>query len=108
MNRHPYELFFQAIGHPSRLAILQLLQKGSHSVLQMVEKLNMEQSAVSHNLQCLSRCGFIQAERKGKKRIYSLNRPVTEKLLSLIDDHIHKFQNEFVACGILQGRDKCC
>jgi DNA-binding transcriptional ArsR family regulator len=71
--------------------ILELLQKGSRSVTEICNELNQEQSKISHNLKCLANCHFIDVEKKGKKRIYSLNQETMVPLMKLVDNHVKKY-----------------
>ena len=50
----------------------------------------MEQSRVSHNLQCLEKNGFVTVKQEGKQRIYSLNKDTIEPILKEIKKHINK------------------
>ena len=84
-------LFFSTLGNPTRLGILELLMESPRNVTQLAEHLNQEQSMISHNLKPLTRCGFVFVERKGKERIYSLNRETMEPMYKIIDDHMRKY-----------------
>jgi len=42
---------------------------------------------ISHNLKPLTRCGFVFVKRKGKERIYSVNRETMEPMFKIIDNH---------------------
>jgi len=84
-------LFFSTLSNPTRLGILELLRETSRNVTQLAEALNQEQSMISHNLKPLTRCGFVFVERKGKERIYSLNRETMEPMYKIIDNHMKKY-----------------
>jgi len=83
--------FFSTLANPVRLAMLENLSERSMNVSEIAETLKQEQSMVSHNLRPLVRCGFVRAERKGKERIYHLNRETFEALLSIVEDHAQKY-----------------
>jgi len=91
-------LFFSTLSTPSRLGILELLRESPRNVTQLADVLNQEQSMISHNLKPLTRCGFVFVERKGKERIYSLNRETIEPLFQLIDKHMNKHCPENKKC----------
>jgi len=59
--------------------------------MQLAEDLNQEQSMISHNLKPLTTCRFVFVKRKGKKRIYSLNRKTVEPMYEIIDNHLKKY-----------------
>jgi DNA-binding transcriptional ArsR family regulator len=83
--------FFLTLSTPARLGILELLRDSPKNVTELAEALNQEQSMISHNLKPLTRCGFVFVERKGKQRIYSLNRETMEPMYKLIDRHRKKY-----------------
>jgi len=91
-------LFFSTLSTPARLGILELLRESSRNVTQLAEALNQEQSMISHNLKPLTRCGFVFVERKGKKRIYSLNRETMEPMYKIIVNHMKKYCPENGGC----------
>lgn len=64
---------FKVISDPTRLSILFLLQEEKLNVGTIAEALNMEQSAISHQLKTLKTARLVKSERKGKQMIYSLD-----------------------------------
>ncbi len=86
-----YKLFFSTLTSNSRLRIINLLRKGSMNVSEIQNKLKLEQTIVSHDLQRLKRCGFVIAEKKGKYRYYSLNKKTIKPLMSIIDKHMKEY-----------------
>lgn len=64
---------FKIISDPTRLSILFLLQEEEQSVGAIAETLNMEQSAISHQLKTLRTARLVKSERSGKQMIYSLD-----------------------------------
>jgi DNA-binding transcriptional ArsR family regulator len=95
-------LFFKALSNETRLAIIDLLRSGDKTVSEIVNELGFEQSRVSHNLQCLTFCGFIKNRRDGKKRIYSLNKETIEPLLNLVDKHVELYAKHLYKCKVLR------
>ena len=86
-----YNVFFETISHKLRLRILELLQKAPLSVSEICDKLNEEQSKISHNLKKLADCNFLDVKKEGKKRIYSLNKDTMLPLLQLVEKHVTKY-----------------
>lgn len=84
-------LFFLTLANPTRLAILELLRKGSRNVTEIAETLKQEQSMISHNLKPLERCRFVFSQKREKKRLYSLNTETLEPLFKLVDYHSKKY-----------------
>lgn len=64
---------FRLISDPTRLSILFLLRQEELSVGNIAKKLNMEQSAISHQLKTLKNSRLVKAKRAGKNMIYSLD-----------------------------------
>ena len=62
----------QALATPSRLMILGRLREGSATVGDLAEAVQMEQSAVSHQLRLLRNLGFVDGVRQGRSIVYSL------------------------------------
>ena len=64
---------FTAIADPTRRAILWQLRDGERSVTDLMEPLNLSQSAFSQHLGILRDSGLVQARREGRHQIYSVN-----------------------------------
>lgn len=62
----------QALATPSRLMILGRLNEGPATVGELAEAVQMEQSAVSHQLRLLRNLGLVDGERQGRRIVYSL------------------------------------
>jgi DNA-binding transcriptional ArsR family regulator len=62
----------QALATPSRLMILGRLREGSATVGELAESVQMEQSAVSHQLRLLRNLGLVDGDRQGRTIVYSL------------------------------------
>ena len=65
--------YFRGFGDPTRLRILALLRHEERSVGELVAALNQPQPKVSNHLACLRWCGFVTAERRGKRVFYRLS-----------------------------------
>jgi DNA-binding transcriptional ArsR family regulator len=62
----------QTLGDPSRLRIVEILRGGEHSVNEIVENVDIDQSGVSRHLRILQEAGFVRVRPDGQKRFYSL------------------------------------
>ncbi|MFN4133334.1 MAG: ArsR/SmtB family transcription factor [Candidatus Hadarchaeales archaeon] len=102
MMKQAYKLFFKTLANEARLAILFSLKMGPKCVMEICEDTGLEQSRVSHNLKCLTNCGFVSVERRGKNRIYSLNKATIVPLLKLIDHHIANYRDHMIKCEVLR------
>lgn len=75
----------QALAAPSRLLILSRLRREPCSVSQLAADIDMEQSAVSHQLRMLRHLGLVEGTRHGKTTVYAL-----------YDDHVARLLDEAV------------
>ncbi len=100
-----YREFFKALSNETRFAIVHLLRGGPHHVSEIVEKLGVEQSRVSHNLACLLNCGFVLWEWQGKNKVYRLN-PDLLPVLAGIEKHLVRYAPALESCGVLEAESK--
>jgi DNA-binding transcriptional ArsR family regulator len=73
---------FRALGHPTRLAILETLQGGERTVGAILERLEMEQANVSQHLAILRGRRLVSTRKDGNRVYYSLRDPVLGEVLS--------------------------
>jgi len=85
-----YKIFFGTLVSEPRLKIINLLRKDKKNVSEIIKELNLDQTAVSHNLARLKMCGFVSDEISGKFRYYKLNEETIKPLMLLIDKHMSK------------------
>lgn len=85
-----YNLFFETISTKVRMNILWLLRTKPMSVTEICEALKEEQSKVSHNLRKLVECNVVQVQKKGKQRIYHLNKDTIVPILDFVEKHVEK------------------
>ena len=70
---------FKVFGDSTRIRILLLLQEKEANVNEIANELNMNQSAISHQLKNLKQSKLIKNRREGQTIYYSLD-----------DDHVYK------------------
>jgi len=87
MKSNKYHLFFGNLANPLRIEIISELKEGDMSVSQLGKKIKTEQSKLSHALSNLRKCNLVKTQRKGKEKIYSLNRKTMLPILEIIDKH---------------------
>lgn len=92
--------FFSTLANPTRLAIIENLDKGPMNVSELVEALGQEQSMVSHNLRPLVRCKLVKARREGKQRMYSLNHETLDPIVRVVESHSEKFCDGGANCPL--------
>jgi len=86
---------FKALGDPTRLRIVKLLENGELCVCQLIAVLNMGQSRISRHLSILKEAGLIVDDRKGKWVHYRLcckdaSRNICSCLAGLAEDQAVK------------------
>ena len=83
-----YKIFFGTLVSAPRLKIMNLLKKGKRNVSEIINELDMDQTAVSHNLERLKKCGFVNSKIEGKFRYYELNNETIKPLMEIIEKHM--------------------
>lgn len=86
-----YKIFFGTLFSESRLKIINLLRKSKKNVSEIMAELKMDQTAVSHDLARLRKCGFVNTERNGKFIYYKLNEDTIKPLMEIIDNHMSQY-----------------
>jgi ArsR family transcriptional regulator, nickel/cobalt-responsive transcriptional repressor len=79
-----------ALSAPSRVEILGCLLGGPLSVGEITAQLEMEQSAVSHQLRILREHSLVTSVRDGKRRVYALYDDAVSDLLAAGLRHIEQ------------------
>src|SRR5262245_56218457 len=72
---------FQALGHPTRLSILESLQDGELTVGTILSRLGMEQGNVSQHLAILRSRRLVVTRKDGNRVFYSLRDPILRQVL---------------------------
>jgi DNA-binding transcriptional ArsR family regulator len=95
MKVNKYHFFFGNLSNPLKIDIISALKKKSMSVSELIRELEVEQSKLSHALASLRHCHIVEVKRKGKKRIYSLNKETILPILKILDKHEKKFCEKY-------------
>jgi DNA-binding transcriptional ArsR family regulator len=82
--------FFSTLANPTRLAILEKLRGEQMNVTDLADALGQEQSMISHNLRTLERCNLVHSERRGKEKIYAINKETIEGIFKVVENHAEK------------------
>ncbi len=103
-----YKIFFGTLVSESRLRIINILREGKKNVSELIFKLGMDQTHVSHDLQRLRRCGFVLTEKEGKFVYYRLNKETIGQLMNIIDKHmenycVHILRNDLNSNEVMKG-----
>ena len=81
---------FKVFGDSTRIRILFVLSDEEVRVFGLAEKLNMKQSAISHQLKILKRNKLIKSRREGKSIYYSLADSHVRAILAQGMEHIEE------------------
>ena len=72
------------LGEPMRLRILQVLERGEHTVQDVVEMVRGNQSNISRHLLALRDAGLVGRRQAGTQAFYSISDPVIVKVADLV------------------------
>jgi ArsR family transcriptional regulator len=86
---------FQALGHPTRIAIVELLRDERQvPVTRIYERLGLEQANVSQHLAVLRSRQLVVGTKEGNQVFYSLRDPLLGKVLDVMrqyfQTHLHE------------------
>ena len=88
---------FQALAHPTRIAIIELLGNRELSAGDLIEELGMEQANVSQHLAVL-RSRQLVVNRKARNQVfYSVRDPILLEVLALMRSYFQKHLTEALA-----------
>jgi DNA-binding transcriptional ArsR family regulator len=72
---------FEALAHPTRRAILEMLKQGSKSAGEIADAFEVSKPTMSGHFAKLKEAGLIQADQLGTTIIYSINLSTLEEVL---------------------------
>ncbi len=81
MNRQHWQRYelqarvIQAVAHPVRVAIVDLLRDGEICVCEIAERIGAERSNVSRHLSMMLKSGVVKTRKDGLQVFYSLRTP---------------------------------
>lgn len=75
--------FFIALGNKDRFEIMRLLASGPKTVTEVYKMLKFKQTKASNDLRRLRECGYVQVEKRGNERLYSIEPAMLELLSSI-------------------------
>ena len=83
--------YFQALSHPTRIEILQLLKsKGEMCVCEIVDKLKKDQSNISRHLNALRAAGVVEFRGEGVRSFYKVKHKDVDKILDTVKSILHE------------------
>ncbi len=85
---------FQALAHPTRIAIVELLSKGPMSAGQIIEQLEVEQANASQHFSVLRNRQIVTSRKEGNQVIYSLRDPALVEVLEILKRYFYSQLSE--------------
>jgi ArsR family transcriptional regulator len=85
---------FQALAHPTRIAIIELLGNGELSAGELIGKLGMEQANVSQHLAVLRGKLIVMNRKAGNQVFYTVRDPIIIEVLALMRRYFQKHLKE--------------
>ena len=80
---------FHALGHPTRIAIVEKLRGGEMSAGQLIEQLGLEQANASQHLAVLRSQQIVNNRKEGNQVFYSLRDPVLIEVLDVLKRYFY-------------------
>lgn len=75
--------FFQALAHPTRIRVLEILVRGGRTVQELQEAMSLDQPVVSQQLAVLRNQGIVSAQKEGLSVRYAVRDPLVGELLDV-------------------------
>ncbi|MEO2064935.1 ArsR family transcriptional regulator [Thermovibrio guaymasensis] len=79
---------FKALGHPTRLRILEYLSEGERCVKDIWQELGIPQPTVSQHINTLREVGIISCRKEGVKTCYKIEMPIVVKIMKLLKEEV--------------------
>lgn len=88
----------RALGDPTRLRIIEILLDGPRFQKQIIADVGLSQGQVSAHLACLTWCGFVEAERQGRRVEYTIGDPRVVRIVDLAHALLASTSSEIADC----------
>jgi len=89
--------FFQALAHPTRIAIVEQLREGELSAGTIIERLGIEQANASQHLAILRAKNILVNRKAGNQVFYSVRDPRIVEILDIMRQYFHAHMSEVLA-----------
>jgi ArsR family transcriptional regulator len=96
---------FQALGHPTRVAIVEQLRDGEISVCRLCEKVGIEQANASQHLAVLRSKHIVETRKEGNQIFYRLRSPLVGDMLEMMRQYFFDHMNEAMEMLRQEKRD---
>ncbi len=89
--------FFQALAHPTRIAIVESLRNGELSAGALIERLGIEQANASQHLAVMRAKNILVNRKAGNQVFYSVRDPLIIEVLDIMRRYFHAHMSEVLA-----------
>jgi ArsR family transcriptional regulator len=89
--------FFQALAHPTRIAIVEQLREGELSAGTIIERLGIEQANASQHLAVLRAKNILVNRKLANQVFYSVRDPLILEVLNIMRQYFHVHMSEVLA-----------
>ena len=102
--RHFKASVFQALAHPTRIAIVEVLRDGEQPVGVIIERLGLEQANASQHLSTLRAKHIVVSRKEGNQVFYAVRDPLLIEVLDVMRRYFQVHVEESMA--MLQEIDR--
>jgi ArsR family transcriptional regulator len=89
--------FFQALSHPTRIAIVEQLRDSELSAGNLIERLGIEQANASQHLAVLRAKNIVVGRKAGNQVFYTVRDPLIIEVLDVMRRYFHAHLSEALA-----------
>lgn len=90
INTNELANFYRGLGDETRIKLILLLFNGELNVNEIANKMNMNQSTISHQLQKLKILRLVKTRRDGQAIYYSLDDDHISNIISIALEHLNE------------------
>ena len=95
---------FKALGHPSRVFIVEKLKDAEQCVCELSEMIGVDMSTVSRHLSILKKAGIVADRKEGTTVFYSLACDCLSQMLSGVENILRmQLESQAAALGVMQN-----
>ena|SRR5579862_5719933 len=89
--------FFQALAHPTRIAIIEQLRDGELSAGELIARLGIEQANASQHFAVLRQKNILIGRKAGNQVFYSVRHPLIIEVLDVMRRYFQAHMSDAVA-----------
>lgn len=76
----------RVLAHPHRLRMVQMLLQGRYTVGDLADACEIPSPMASEHLRLMQRCGFLSAEKEGRRVYYDVAEPHLEHIMACVEN----------------------